>query len=349
MLTIKEHSFNTGDAVSCYIKGYEIRDAKIYFNPDRTRDVYICHNIPNFDGDASPNRLGYKYSWVFHVDSRGYTDDVTHIVPFMQNIEKKEYEFSEELNTFFKFNQLENLLLLFHYKFGTFDEYYRYEVSKNQGFITLINERKTMEIKLGRFLKQMALKFNEVASKTPGINKLDITDKLIETIYNKFVSYQQKGNMVEFLEGSKILDGYTRENYLSEDGGTIHNSCMSNRHDFLGIYTENPNQVKLAVIYMSDKIAARCIVWTATDGKQYSDRVYYKYDWLEEFMKEKLRKMGIEPIKEQGIRTVQLEKWNFNQYPYVDSFFYFDTESGTLLSVGPKVNQMRNTNGSLSM
>ena len=40
----------------------------------------------------------------------------------------------------------------------------------------------------------------------------------------------------------------------------------------------------------------------ATDGKTYSDRVYYQFDWLDKFTIEKLRDMGITPISEQGIR-----------------------------------------------
>jgi hypothetical protein len=348
MLKIDDYCFISGDMISCYIKGVEIKDAKIYVDEQENR-YFICHNFARFDGSESPVKFEYQYSWGFSRYGNEFSSDVSNIRPFIKSIDRKKCNFSEDMSMFIKIHQLESILLLFNYKYGIFDEYESYDLSENKGFITLINERKKMEIKLGRLIKKLVLKFNEVASKTPGIRKLDITDKVIESIYNKYVSFQQKGKqLIEFLEGPEILKGYTRYNYFDESGGTIHNSCMSDLHSYLSIYTENPNRVKLAVIYMNNKIAARCIVWTATDGKQYSDRIYYRYDWMENFMKETLRKMEINPVKEQGLKIVQLEKWNFNEYPYLDSFYNFDVESGTLVCIGQKSRHMRSTNGTIT-
>jgi hypothetical protein len=213
------------------------------------------------------------------------------------------------------------------------------------GFIVLGGEKKKMEIKLGRFIRQMAIKFNEIISESP-LKKLEISDKLIENIHNKFISYQ-KGNdcMISFLEGDKIDIGYTKTNYLHTMGGTLHNSCMTDKLNFIEIYKSNPNQVKLAVIYIGDKVAARTLVWTDINGIKYSDRVYYKYDWLNDFMTDKLRKMGIDPIWEKSIRVVKLDKWKFDYYPYVDSFFYMDKENGVLVSLQNNYVSLRNTNG----
>ena len=89
-------------------------------------------------------------------------------------------------------------------------------------------------------------------------------------MHNKFVTFQSNDNcLITFLSGEKILEGYNRKNYYGEDGGTLHKSCMTNKFNFLNLYTHNPNQIKLAVIYINDKVAARCFVWTTIDGKQY--------------------------------------------------------------------------------
>ncbi len=255
-----------------------------------------------------------------------------------------------EIQHFLNFNQLENLFPLFRYKFGIFDEFESYEVGEGDGCIKLKNDRKSVEIKLSRFVRQMALKLNEFAATNKYISKLDVSDKFIEMIHNKFVSYQKDNSqMINFLSGEDILKGYTRANYLDKDGGTLHKSCMVDRHDYLNIYTQNPNQVELAVVYIGDKIAARCFVWTATDGKKYSDRVYFRHDWLENLMKEKLRKVGILPISEETFKSVQLEKWEFEYYPYADNFYFLDRKNGTLLSIQTdRFSQLRNTNGRIA-
>ena len=89
------------------------------------------------------------------------------------------------------------------------------------------------------------------------------------------------------------------------------------------------------------------------DGKKYSDRVYFRHDWLENLMKEKLRKGGISPISEETIKSVQLEKWEFEYYPYADNFYFLDRTNGTLVSIQTdgviqdyrRFSQLRNTNG----
>jgi hypothetical protein len=55
------YTFKTGDRVTCKIEEVEIKDAKIYIDKENTNKAYICQNIK--DGDISPDKLGYKYSW----------------------------------------------------------------------------------------------------------------------------------------------------------------------------------------------------------------------------------------------------------------------------------------------
>lgn len=354
-------TYKSGDRVTCTIKGNLIKDALIHIINSGDSDfeyeisttrAFICHNDPECAGSSSPVMYGYRYSWAFHMNQDGrLTDDVRDLRPEINGIERKEkYHMDIEIQHFLNFNQLENLFPLFRYKFGIFDEFESYEVGEGDGCIKLKNDRKSVEIKLSRFVRQMALKLNEFAATHKYISKLDVSDKFIEMIHNKFVSYQKDSSqMINFLSGEDILKGYTRANYLDKDGGTLHKSCMVDRHDYLKIYTQNPNQVELAVVYIEDKIAARCFVWTATDGKKYSDRVYFRHDWLENLMKEKLRKVGILPISEETFKSVQLEKWEFEYYPYADNFYFLDRKNGTLLSIQTdRFSQLRNTNGRIA-
>lgn len=43
---------------------------------------------------------------------------------------------------------------------------------------------------------------------------------------------------------------------------------------------------------------------------------------------------------------IQLDKWEFKYYPYLDNFYYFDKSDGRLLFVG-NCHALRNTNGTL--
>lgn len=343
---LANYVLNPGDRITCKIKNIEINDAVIHFEPDYgiINRAWICHNLTDFDGDRSPRRHGYNYSWHFHVNGLDTSDGVSNIKPLLNFKFKDDVSISIDLLTFIKLNQLECFLPLFNGKLvDSFDEYNKYEISKNLGFIILKNDRKSIEIKLGRFIRQSAIKFNEIEPE----REIKITDQLIEKLHNKFVTFQSNDNcLITFLSGEKILEGYNRKNYYGEDGGTLHKSCMTNKFNFLNLYTHNPNQIKLAVIYINDKVAARCFVWTTIDGKQYSDRVYYRFDWMEDLMKDGLRKMGIYPINEQGIKVVQLEKWEFEKYPYADHFYHLDKKSGLLVSISSS-NSLRNTDGTI--
>ena len=60
------------------------------------------------------------------------------------------------------------------------------------------------------------------------------------------MSVNAEGLKHEILTGKDILKGYTKANYAS-GWGTLHNSCMADKHDFLGIYTENPDKISLLI------------------------------------------------------------------------------------------------------
>lgn len=82
-LIIDGVTYRTGDKVSCTLMNSDgiqekgvIKDAKIYipsdgevnYGEDEDKEVkkcFICQNI--YSGSTSPDKLGYKYSWVFHV------------------------------------------------------------------------------------------------------------------------------------------------------------------------------------------------------------------------------------------------------------------------------------------
>jgi hypothetical protein len=357
MVEISNVKYNKGDMITFLLHDGRTGIGRIYYDPSTVKSyydsygwvpVYICNDNPELSGERCDDRMGYPHSWQIRISINGeYSDNtIAKIIPLINGLKLKKFNISRPLMEFYKLNELDQFIPLFEYNLGIFDEFDSYEVSPTSGFIVLRNSRKNMEIKLGRFIRQMALRFNEIVSVSI-IQKLEVTDQLIEKIHNKFVSYQEGDNcVITLLNGEDIEKGYTRTNYLHTNGGTLHNSCMTDKFDYIELYRKNPNQINLAVMWIGDKVAARSLVWTDINGKQYCDRVYYKYDWLENLMIEKLRKQNIEPIYEKGIRVIQLENWKFDSYPYIDNFYYMDKETGTLVSLNnPKTATLRNTNG----
>lgn len=93
---------------------------------------------------------------------------------------------------------------------------------------------------------------------------------------------------------------------------------MSNKIDFLDIYRNNEN-CKLAVLESGSGVEARCLVWEEGDVT-YFDRIYYTYDWIAKSLEKKLTDMGFANIKSKTLTKITLSNWNFEYYPYIDSF-----------------------------
>jgi hypothetical protein len=344
--------FNCGDYVHCTIKGIKLTDARICIDrrhSDQAFKAYICHNISELSGSQSPNMYGYRYSWAFEYSNGKASEGVRDLYPIINKLEqKKDVVLSDDLFSFFRLYSLEKLMSLLYYKFGIFDDFNKYDLSTNSGFLLLTSSstNKSVEIKVGRFFKQIFTKYLELNEK----DQIGLNDKELEKIHNDFVAYQKNDHGVQFLSGEDILKGYKKANYPEDNGSQLHKSCMVDRCQYLSLYTKNPNQVQLAVVNIDGKIAARVFVWTTVSGERVYDRIYFAYEWLNSFVSGKLEKMGIKPIIKENFQMVQLENWTFEQYPYLDHFYTFNVEKGYLLWTNVdnvKIRHLRNTDGRL--
>lgn len=347
MLNIGSYGFFPGQKVRCTIESVEIEDAVIHLETgSEGQRIWICHNIPEKSGSPSPNYYGYKYSWICHLNPNGtLSDGVVNLRPVYEHISFKQNVKIQDKLALFLSSMDFSLYFLFEVKSGAFDEFIEYEISPNAGMIVLKNDKKSVEMKISRFIRQVSFK---VVSFGESLKKYNFLDTDIESIYNKFVAYQNNALELSFLSGNDLLDGYNSKKYLADTCNTLHKSCMTDKFGYLEIYKENPNQVQLAVLKIGDKIAARCLVWSTIDGKKFHDKIYYTHDWMEELMKKQLTEKSIPYIwgGATQLEIVQLEKWKFNEYPYVDSFFYFDAMTGKVCFLA-SVKSMRNTNGRL--
>lgn len=324
--------------VGVKIRNTIIKNALIYkdesfkkntFESNFEAKYYVCHDDENYNGSVLPNLLGRSFSWVFYeyTDSfykaRGvkYSDEVS-----IYEGELKDIEYSSKLEEFINLEDIK-LFQLFEIKKGVFENYDRIDI-KNDNLLILTNSNtnRNLEIKIGRFLKTL---IDENLTQEPqhSFFPFKISDYSLEEITNKFKAFNNGENSkVELVKGKDILIGYTKSNYYL-DKGTLSGSCMTNKHSYLELYTNNPN-IELAIYYINNKVVARCLVWEI-EGVKYYDKIYSIYDWANSSLSSSLKKLGIENISAYDDLVFKLENLP-EYYPYVDTLHYLDSANKLL-------------------
>ena len=174
-------------------------------------------------------------------------------------------------------------------------------------------------------------------------DKKTITSKELENFVNLYKSFydleKEAFSRFEVVSGEEIKKWYLYENY-EDQRGQLGSSCMRHKgcQTYFNIYIQNPEVVSL-VILKSDKddtkITGRSLLWTSTQGNKIMDRIYYINDsdrhLFEKFAKENGWKSKDEMNwRELEENTIQLKKWNFDEYPYMDTYSYLSKEKGIL-------------------
>lgn len=144
--------------------------------------------------------------------------------------------------------------------------------------VRLILEGQKYSVKVGRFIQKI---FPE------------ITDTEAEEFVNICKNYKPNSDY-EFVvfTGEDIRKYYNSERQELKNGSRIFNSCMNwkdgtEKHringlpivNLLDFYVENPNCGLLALKHKTeDKIIARALIWTTTNGKKYIEMTYVNND-----------------------------------------------------------------------
>lgn len=121
-----------------------------------------------------------------------------------------------------------------------------------------------IEIKIGRFIGRfLAGQF---------------TDGEIEDFVNQWKS-QKDDAKFQYKTGDEIIRAYDTKNYKEGvGGGSLLNSCMNNKLDFLRLYSQIPHLEIIILVDGQNKILARALLWTDQLGRRFLDRVYYTQD-----------------------------------------------------------------------
>ena len=211
---------------------------------------------------------------------------------------------------------------------------------------------RSSEISVGRFVRALLKKAG-----------LDVKDSEIEEFVYKYRAEIEKEKDVlnrrfRVVKGQDIKKYYHKNSY-QEESGSLGSSCM--RYDrcqnYLGIYTQNSQASLLLLLSEEDetKITGRAILWEMEPyelSTKVMDRIYTiktadeqlfkewaiknKYWYKEvqgfsEYTDFVFHKEDGEIEKRQGEFSVQLDiKGEYGNYPYMDSFKYYNPYSGKL-------------------
>ena len=189
-------------------------------------------------------------------------------------------------------------------------------------------------------------------------------NRQIEPFVTKFKSLQRGDSIsIEIVKGKDIAYWYEEENYY-ERSGTLGNSCMKDvDRNYFDIYTKNPDVCKMACIFTEDeygekKLTGRALLWKVTTiepaGRFNSvpqfewlmDRQYSISDGITNDLKKWAEKNGYAYKTRNSFSsltgvtfagqefdckmTIQLDVFEFQKFPYLDTFRKFDPKTGIL-------------------
>jgi len=320
MIQINNNKFEEGDEITL-LTNETILHGKIHILDDQ--QFYILHNNFSYYYDDKPIKSEYKYAWFFSLEYEP-KEIILHKVDINSRFKYLDEHIHRGLLSYLS-NQPVSLSFLFNLELPSIVKYDEVTESKTQGSIELHSgeRKKKLTVKLARFVGKLIREFNEKLLANPKNNPFKFLDKDIEKLHNGWMAAHPTEVKYELLTGEDILKGYTSKNYCS-DNGTIHNSCMADKFNFLKLYTKNPEKISLLVFYdnnESDKIAGRTLIWKADDDKLYFDRIYYTHDWYELVYENLCKDLGyLEARKTKDLIKIKLNNLDFRRYPYVDTF-----------------------------
>jgi hypothetical protein len=187
------------------------------------------------------------------------------------------------------------------------------------------------------------------------ITGFEFTDSDLENFVNKFKStvdrFNDKFSYFKLVDGEEIADFYNKKSYLKNEG-SLGSSCMASvPRRYFSIYIENPNVCKLLILKSPEdvnKITGRALLWTLDSGEKFLDRIYTINDSDVELFRDYARENGwyskyhnnsadsISAYNPNGSRVesltgdITIKKGEYDGYPYLDTFKYFNLYKGTL-------------------
>lgn len=203
----------------------------------------------------------------------------------------------------------------------------------------LVTDIKSIPIKIGRLVKSF---LSNIGIEFPDTEY----DKFVTEYKSMYELLKNKFSNFEVVFGEEIRKFYLHNRYDNTRRSILQNSCMRYQkcQPYFDIYVENPEVCSMVIrrsFIDSDLITARALLWKLSDGSMFMDRVYYSreqeqnlfeswaidngyyYQNRDQDFRFDGKKADIDP-------EVNLKKYKFDYYPYLDTFKYLDPETGIL-------------------
>lgn len=173
-------------------------------------------------------------------------------------------------------------------------------------------------------------------------NRVEYTDAQIEEFVNLFKGTLSVMNDVfsrfEIVEGEELLFWYKRENYGDPYRGLLGTSCQAvGRRDWLEIYIDNPDTVKLLILKSydnSDKIFGRSLLWFLEDGKVLMDVIYVNKDAdvnvFKEYARSKNWIISLGNYSDTWKAVTKVKPQGYDSYPSIDTMRYWNQNTGEI-------------------
>ena len=200
---------------------------------------------------------------------------------------------------------------------------------------SLVFKRSRQEIRLGRAIRLLLAAYNVKAS-TP----FPIVDAQVELFVNDYRAAFAIANNVfsrfEIVEGEQLLYWYHRDRYEFRHQGMLGSSCQAvGRRDWLQIYIDNPQTVKLLILKSENtdaKIVGRALLWTLDDGRTLMDQIYTSRDSDNRVFREYAAGKGYVEVNYNNTFTAHLnpKPEGFDAYPSVDNMRHWNRETGQI-------------------
>jgi len=257
---------------------------------------------------------------------------------------------------YFSFITMRNAKPLINARYPNLDWADKIETEAMSDFISYSNELHELDKESDRGSGVFVKSRNEVGLGR-FVNKLfpgKYNSKEVEEFVNSFkASLEKAGEHFELVEGEDIEFWYNSENY-KEKSGTLGNSCMAQKRNLFGIYTQNQDVCKMLILKEDDKILGRALVWKLKSlniSKDeypgfFMDRQYtIKESDVQKFRNYAIEKgwsyksynnhhsfgtININGEDKNVMMTVQVKDKDYNRYPYMDTFRRYDVSNGIL-------------------
>lgn len=164
-----------------------------------------------------------------------------------------------------------------------------------------------------------------------------LTDRDFEAFANNLETYRNYAGEIRLVSGADIVYWYNHYRYASHQG-SLNSSCMSYARcaPYFNIYTANPDVCQMAILTRIDvdgreQLYGRALVWTLIDGRRMLDRVYGTDKTIRHMIKW-AQENDISPRDQidSTEKRVQLGRWQFRQYPYLDTLMNLNQKTGIL-------------------